>query len=56
MTGTGRVEGGFKEDVDDNHGERMSECNNFHVVAKLKGHESEVKGLSWNGTGSILAS
>ena len=50
------MRGGLKEDVDDNHGGRTSKHDNFHVVAELKGHESEVKGLAWNNTESILAS
>ena len=37
-------------------GGRTSKLDNFHVIAELEGHESEVKGLVWNDTGSILAS
>ncbi|KAL3810450.1 hypothetical protein ACHAXA_010380 [Cyclostephanos tholiformis] len=34
----------------------LGERNNFYVIAELEGHESEVKGLAWNETGSLLAS
>ena len=37
-------------------GGRMSKCDNFHVIPKLEGHNSEVKGLAWNNKGSILGS
>lgn len=33
-----------------------SECNNFEPIAQLEGHESEVKCLAWNATGSLLGS
>ena len=35
---------------------RTSDRDNFHVIAELEGHKSEVKGLAWNDTGSKLAS
>ena len=35
---------------------RTSKWDNFQVIAELEGHESEVKRLAWNDTGTILTS
>ena len=42
--------------MDNNDADSTMESNCFEPIAQLEGHESEIKCLAWNATGSLLAS
>ena len=45
----------YNSDMGSDDGNRFEECT-FEAIAQLEGHENEVKHVTWNQTGSLLAS